>query len=202
MSSDLSGKLQVLLTRWQARDEAARQELIQFAYGRLRALAHVILNESFPRLKGAPALLDTTDVANEVALGLYQALDEIRPATVGDFFRLAAQRIRWLLLNRAKQSDRRQRHLREEYRIAGPEADPSGDEDLHATLEALYRQIEVLPEKEREVVDLLCFHGLTREEAAGLLGVTERSVRRYWAAARIKLADGLKHLVAGARDES
>jgi RNA polymerase sigma factor (sigma-70 family) len=199
MSSDLSVKLQGLLARCLADDESARQELIHFAYERLRSLARVILNESFPRLKAAPALLETTDVANEAALGMYQLLAEIRPATVNDFFRLAAQRIRWLLLNRAKQSDRWRRYLGEAQPAEGT-ADAGEDAELPATLEALYRQIDSLPDKEREVVDLLCFHGLTREEAAALLGVTERSVRRYWAAARIKLAHGLQHLVAGAAD--
>jgi RNA polymerase sigma factor (sigma-70 family) len=199
MSSDQSVHLQGLLARCLAGEEPARGELIQFAYERLRALARVILNESFPRLKAAPALLETTDVANEAALGMYQVLDEIRPATVQDFFRLAAQRIRWLLLNRAKQSDRWRSHLASQ-RASEASPDPSDSAELPATLEALYRQIDELPDNEREVVDLLCFHGLTREEAAALLGVTERSVRRYWAAARIKLAHGLHHLVAGAPD--
>ena len=198
MSADLSVKLQALLKRCLEGDESARQQLIHFAYDRLRCLARVILNEDFPRLKNPPALLDTTDVANEVALGLYQVLDEVRPATVNDFFHLAAQRVRWLLLNRARQTDRLRSHLRDQRPVEGTES--SGEEALPATLEALYQQIESLPEKEREVVDLLCFHGLSRGEAAALLGVTERSVRRYWAAARVKLAHGLRHLVAGATD--
>jgi RNA polymerase sigma factor (sigma-70 family) len=198
MSSDLSMKLQGLLTRCLEADEVARQQLIHFAYERLRALARVILNESFPRLKDAPALLDTTDVTNEAALAMYRLLDEIRPATVGDFFRLAAQRIRWLLLNQAKQTDRTRRHLRDN---PPPREEVMPDDgQLPATLEALYEQIEELPEKEREVVDLVCFHGLTQAEAAHLLGVTERSVRRYWVAARIKLAHNLKHLLPAGAD--
>jgi RNA polymerase sigma-70 factor (ECF subfamily) len=194
MSNDQSAVLQALLARWAHGDEVARQELIGCAYERLRRLAHVILNESFPRLKGAPALLQTTDVANEVALGMYQALAEIHPATVRDFFRLAAQRIRWLLLDRAKQLDRRPRDHRTaeptDTPVAGPdEADPP------ALLTALYDQIEALPGNEREVVDLLYFHGLSQAEAASLMGVTERSVRRYWTAARLKLAQGLQDML-------
>jgi RNA polymerase sigma-70 factor (ECF subfamily) len=193
MSSEQSTILQALLARWQQGDEAARQELIHAAYERLRRLAAVILNESFPRLKGPPALLQTTDVANEAALGMFQMLDEIRPGTVRDFFRLAAQRMRWLLLDRAKQTDRAQRLLREAG-APGPAAGP-GEDDPVAALPALYRQIDELPEKEREVVDMLYFHGLTQPEAADLLGVTERTVRRYWTAARLKLLQGLKDLM-------
>src|SRR5262249_11973073 len=106
MNSDQSAVLQGLLARLAAGDQAARHELIGCAYQRLRCLASVILNESFPRLKTAPAALETTDVANEAALAMYQVLAEIQPTTPRDFFRLAAQRIRWLLIGRAKQIDR------------------------------------------------------------------------------------------------
>ena len=189
MTSDPSAVLQGLLARLAAGDQAARQELIGCAYQRLRCLARVILNESFPRLKGAPAALETTDVTDEAALGMYQVLAEIQPATPRDFFRLAAQRIRWLLLERAKQVGRDRRELLDS---PAPRAgDHPLEDDAPGALEALYQQIEALPEKEREVVDLLYFHGLDQSEAAAILGVTERSVRRYWTAARLKLLQAL-----------
>jgi RNA polymerase sigma factor (sigma-70 family) len=191
MSGDQSIVLQELLARCLQDDEAARQELIHCAYERLRCLARVILNESFPRLKTPPALLETTDVTNEMALAMYQVLVEIKPETVRDFFRLAAQRIRWLLLDRAKQSDRALRHLR----ATRPADEPAEGYDPPARLTALYRQIDELPENEREVVDMLYFHGLSQVEAATMLGVTERTVRRYWTAARLKLMQGLKDLL-------
>jgi RNA polymerase sigma-70 factor (ECF subfamily) len=189
MTSDSSAVLQGLLARLADGDQAARQELIGCAYQRLRCLARVILNENFPRLKAAPAALETTDVTNEAALGMYQVLAEIPPATPRDFFRLAAQRIRWLLLERAKQVDRARREW-----LDNPAPRAAGrppEDDAPGALEALYQQIEALPDKEREVVDLLYFHGLDQAEAAAILGVTERSVRRYWTAARLKLLQAL-----------
>src|SRR6516165_937751 len=162
MASDPSAVLQGLLARLAAGDQAARHELIGCAYQRLRRLASVILNESFPRLKTAPAALETTDVADEAALGMYQVLAEIQPATPRDFFRLAAQRIRWLLLGRAKQIDRARKELAENP-ISGA-ADRPPDDDAAGGLEALYAEIEALPDKEREVVDLLYFHGLDQSE--------------------------------------
>ena len=122
MTDDRTAVLQHVIDRMRSGDDGARRELIDCAYGRLRHLSAVILRKSFPRLKGAPALVDTTDVANESAYRLYQALEEIQPETVRDFFRLAAQRIRWLLLDLAKQSDRAgQRELDDGRPVAGPD---------------------------------------------------------------------------------
>ncbi len=107
MRDDHTAALQGLIDRMRQGDESARKELIARAYERLRHLSAVILRKSFPRMKEAPTLLQTTDIANESAYRLYQALGEIQPRTVNDFFRLAAQRIRWLLLDLAKQTDRK-----------------------------------------------------------------------------------------------
>ncbi len=195
MSADPSSLLQPLLTAAVQGDEAARQLLIHHAYERLRCLARMILNADFPRLKAPPALLDTTDVANQTALALFQALDEIRPRTTEDFFRVAAQRIRWLLLDHAKQTDLR---ARKRHELAPPRDEaPDREQSGPVILAALYEQIEALPEKERTVVDLLYFHGMTQPEAAVVLGITERSVRRYWVSARVKLVSALKGLLPG-----
>src|SRR5262249_55301680 len=155
MASDPSAVLQGLLARLAAGDQAARHELIGCAYQRLRCLARVILNESFPRLKGAPAALETTDVTDEAALGMYQVLAEIQPATPRDFFRLAAQRIRWLLLERAKQVGRDRRVLL--YSPAPCAADSPPEDDTPGALYALYQQITALPEQKQDGADTRYF---------------------------------------------
>jgi RNA polymerase sigma factor (TIGR02999 family) len=193
---DQTIQLQGLIARLHQGDDQARRELIRCAYDRLRRLAAVILNENFPRLKKAPALMDTTDLLNEATLKLYETLAEVRPATVQDFLRLAAQRMRWLLLDLARRAD----HAEEQQRtIALPEnAGPdSSVTSVSAALGALYRHVEELPPNEREVVDLLYFHGLSQVETAAILGIAERTVRRHWTAAKIKLFEGLKDYLPG-----
>jgi DNA-directed RNA polymerase specialized sigma24 family protein len=49
-----------------------------------------------------------------------------------------------------------------------------------------------LPDNEREVVDLLYFHGLSQLETAAMLDVAERTVRRYWTSARLNSAEILR----------
>jgi RNA polymerase sigma-70 factor (ECF subfamily) len=197
MTENQTVVLQQLIDRIQRGDDDARRELIDRTYERLRHLSAVILRKNFPRLRGTPALVDTTDVANESALRLYQVLAEIQPTTVRDFFRLAAQRIRWLLLDLAKQADRGDPWGLGDRRAVEGQEDSSGSGPPTALVE-LYRQIELLPEHERDVLDLLYFHGLTQAEAAAELGVTERTVRRHSTAARARLYQGLKQAVPGA----
>jgi RNA polymerase sigma factor (TIGR02999 family) len=191
MGHDQTAGFQHLIDRANQGDDEARRELIHCTYERLRHLSARILGKSFPRLKGAPSLVDATDVANEVALRLYHALEEIQPATAQDFFRLAARRIRWLLLDLARKADRvgqqggDDRQPLENYENAA-RSEPTQD------VAELYQQIEGLPTHEREVVDLLYFHGLSQTETAAHLGVTERTVRRYWTIARARLFRALK----------
>jgi RNA polymerase sigma-70 factor (ECF subfamily) len=179
------------MDRWLATgDEGARRELIDASYERLRQLAATILRESFPRLKHAPALVQTTDVANEAAEAMYRVLDEVRPATPRDYFALAAQRMRWLLLDRARKLEQERRHLA--VHGAPAEAQERRADSQSTLLSALYEHVAALPEREREVVDLIYFHGVSQATAATVLGVTERTVRRTWTLARLRLSRGLE----------
>jgi RNA polymerase sigma factor (sigma-70 family) len=188
LGDDQIAEVQQLIDRVNQGDEAMRMVLIDRTYERLRQLSALILRKNFPRLKEAPTLVDTTDVAHESAYRLYHALAEIRPTTVRDYFRLAAQRIRWLLLDLARAADRTEpvdRQSVENFELT-PRSDPP------AVLAALDEQIEALPAHEREVVDLIYFYGLSQAETATQMGVTERTVRRYWTVARLRLFEALK----------
>ena len=56
---------------------------------------------------------------------------------------------------------------------------------------AFHAQVEGLPDEEREVVGLLYYEGLTQEEAAAVLGVGLRTVKRRWQSARCILRQRL-----------
>ena len=102
----------------------------------------------------------------------------------------AAQRIRWLLLDMAREADRAGHEHVDRQSVESYQ--DSARSDPPAVLAELYQQIEGLPAHEREVVDLIYFHGLSQAETATQLGVTERTVRRYWTVARLRLFESLK----------
>lgn len=173
--------VQSLLDRIRQGDDAARNDLIARSYERLRRLAATIFHGDFPRLQAAHA---TESVLHQALLRLVRAVDELKPATPRDYYQLAAQHLRWVLLDLAR---------RRPGAVGGDEQpEPSaGDSTLDpaslAEWTELHERIEQLPEKEREVTELLWYHGLTQNEAAQLLGVSERTVKSRWREARLKL---------------
>src|SRR4051812_47754249 len=94
--SDRTAELQGLIDRIQAGDETARRLLLERAYDRLGRLANRILSGSFPAVQERH---DVQSVVHETWLRLLQALEKTQPPTVADFFRLAAHKIRQVLLD-------------------------------------------------------------------------------------------------------
>jgi RNA polymerase sigma-70 factor (ECF subfamily) len=184
-----------LLDRLRCGDEQARSELISHACERLRRLASHMLD----RYPGVRRWEQTDDVLQYALVRLSRALETVRPETPLHFHRLGALQIRRTLLDlldryQGPQGHGANHHTDGEGRAAD---DPGGVYSRHAVrgepssaaewaefLEA----VEMLPEEEREVVDLVWVQGLTQEEAVVLLDISLRTVRRRLRAARLSLA--------------
>jgi RNA polymerase sigma-70 factor (ECF subfamily) len=180
-----------------AGDESARQDLIRCACGRLERLTRKMLR-GYKRVRRWE---QTADVLQNALMRLYRALESVCPATPADFFRLAALNIRRELLDMAKHyygpQGQGAHHATGAHKIASDSKaslDPAGpveDPERLAAWTAFHDQIEQLPEEERQLFDLLWYQGLTQAEAAALLNVSERTVKRYWASARLRLHQAL-----------
>ncbi len=186
------------LARLHAGDESAREELICCACGRLERLTRKMLR-GWQRVHRWE---QTVDVMQNALVRLYRALSETRPAGVADFFRLAALNIRRELHDLAKHYYGRRGLGAQHATVAG---DLSGDDqhggvplwepcgaadDDPANLAAwaeFHAQVEQLPDEERTVFDLLWYQELSQAEAAQVLGVSPRTVKRHWASARLRL---------------
>src|SRR5262245_2739234 len=182
-------QIQACLDRLRGGDEAARDELLGCACDRLRNLARKML-------KGYPNVHrweQTDDVLQNAALRLHRTLRQIPVETSRDFFRLAAVNIRRELLDLAKHHygplGQGARHASQPDRGSGglDPSDPVDDPRRLAAWGEFHRQIDALPDEEREVFDLLWYQGLSQAEAAELLGVSDRTIKRRWQAARLRL---------------
>jgi RNA polymerase sigma-70 factor (ECF subfamily) len=191
-------QLQACVNRLCAGDESARGDLLKFTAERLVRLTRKMLADN-PRVRRWE---ETGDVCQKAMIRLYRALEQVRPPTVRDFFRLAATAVRRELIDLARHyygpegmgrrctgqvsedSNSRDRQL------AG---DQSVDEPSRLAMWAeFHERVDQLPETEREVFDLLWYQGLKEEEAATLLKVSARTVQRRWQSARLRLHAALR----------
>jgi RNA polymerase sigma factor (sigma-70 family) len=169
-------------------DADARRQVVALAYGRLCLLARKILYEDFPRLKNVHG---SGSVVNEAALRLLKTLDQVHPRTAREFFLLAAQNVRWVLLDMARKARQPQPVVLAE--AVEQAVDPHAEIDpaKAAMWAELHQQVETLPEMQRKVVHCLLYLGMSQAEAAQLLEVHPRQISRLWLSARLHLARAL-----------
>jgi len=197
--SGQSQLIRVWIDRLRAGDETARKELLNCACERLNQLTHKMLR-GFARVHRWE---QTDDVMQNAALRLYRSLGDVPPATVQDFLRLAALNIRRELLDLAKHYYGPQGHGAKHATLSGgasgegapasPLDKPDADDEPSrlAAWTEFHRQVEALPDEERELFDLLWYQGLSQGEAAEVLQVSERTIKRRWRSARLKLHDAM-----------
>jgi RNA polymerase sigma factor (sigma-70 family) len=169
------------------------RDLLDRAVGRLRLLCATFLFKEYPRLTRPPLNVDTDELLGGVVAGLLKAMRTARPQTVRQFFALATQHMRWQLNDLARRLDERPgTGALAEARVAAPPS--SCDSCLTPIGRRMLEAIEGLPEVEREVFDLVRIQGLTYADAAGLVGVSEKTVQRRLNRARLLLAEQLADL--------
>jgi RNA polymerase sigma-70 factor (ECF subfamily) len=196
-----TSQLQLLLGRLCAGDDVAFALLLGHFEGRLRGLARRMLR-SFPSVQ---QLEQTDDVLQGALMRMHRALRSVEPIDLGHFLRLAAVQIRRELLTLAHRYRDAARHNR-----GGPAGDPGDqvspadqipestwDPSELASWTELHERADRLPENERQVFDLIFYHGLTQEEAAEALGVSDRTVRSRWRQARLALIEALGSRLPG-----
>jgi RNA polymerase sigma-70 factor (ECF subfamily) len=137
---------------------------------------------------------------------LWKSLEAIKPRTVREFFGLAATQIRRTLIDLARYHRRKRRgggkHATnerggDEGRAQPEKADDTSDPAKLAVRTEFHESVGDLPQDLREVFGLLHYHGVTQPEAAALLGISERTVKRKWLKAKLALADAVRGDVTG-----
>ena len=151
--------------------------LLDRSVRRLHHLCAALLHRSFPRLTRPPLNLQADELLSAVVERLLKALREIRPGTVRQFFALAGQHMRWELADLARRLDKQPAAL--ELREGLVPAPAGSDSGLSPNGRRILEAIEGLPAGEREAFDLVKLQGLTHAEAAQVLGVSLRTVKRW-----------------------
>ncbi len=168
-------------------DEASLDRLFEAVYDDLKRRAHL-------QLSGSSQTLNTTALVHEAYVKLTRgAKPQWQDRT--HFFRVAARAMRQIIVDRAR------RHLAQKrgggkvpldldaLEVGAPSPDTAAEAlmALDAALSRLAEQSERLS----RVVELRFFGGLSVEETAAALDVSERTVKRDWRLARAFLHEAL-----------
>jgi len=160
-------------------DAKAADRLLPLVYDELRKLAaHKMVNES------SGHTLQPTALVHEAWLRLVGS-EQRTWQNRAHFFGAAAEAMRRILIDRARRK-RAMRHGGGQKRVDVEDveiASATADDQLLAVNEALDK-LAAQDKQKAELVKLRYFVGMTIEEAAQILGVSEPTAKRYWTYAR------------------
>lgn len=182
------GEITVLLGRAREGDKAALDALFERLHEELRQVAHRRL--AGHRREGG---VDTTALVNECYLKL-SGRDTLSATDRAHLLGYAATVRRSIIVDaaRAARTERRgggAQPVTLDTELMATLPDPVDEIlDVHAALDELRR----IDERLVRVVEMRFFAGLNDEAIAEALGITDRTVRRHWAKARLLLSHALR----------
>jgi len=181
MTSDAD--ITALLVNWNNGDKSAMERLLPLVERELHRLAH-----SYMRREDPNHTLQTTALINETYLRLIDQR-KVQWQNRAHFFGIAAQIMRRILLNYARDQNRLKRGGRAIHVSLSEAMVMPGEKDreIIALNDALTR-LEGIDERKSKVVELRYFGGLTVPEVAEVLKVSEITVMRDWAFAKAWLS--------------
>jgi RNA polymerase sigma-70 factor, ECF subfamily len=177
------GEVTLLLRQWREGDQRAFERLSELVYGELRRMARGYLAG-----ERRDHTLQPTALVHEAYLRLVDqkamAWEDRR-----HFFALAATTMRRILVDHAR-GQRCEKRGGDQRRVGLDAVDELPAADRAAEVIAVDEALERLAVEDRlkaSVVELRFFAGLTNEEVATVLGLSEPTVRRHWRTAKLWL---------------
>jgi RNA polymerase sigma factor (TIGR02999 family) len=187
MTLHSSQNLTELLQAWSEGDEVAFEKLVPLVQAELHRLAKVYMRRENPG-----HTLQPTALVNEAYMRLVD-WKNARWQNRAHFFGVSAKLMRRILVDfaraRPKAKDGAAQHITlDDALLGGSEKNT----DVVALDDAL-KSLEKLDPRKSQIVEMRFFGGLSVEEVAEVLKISERTVMREWEKARIWLYRELKN---------
>jgi RNA polymerase sigma factor (TIGR02999 family) len=182
-----SAALTDLIKQAQLGDSAALHRVFDATYQDLRIMARRRL-----RAHSRGTLLDTTALVHESFLKFASA-EQLRIGDRQHFLRYASQVMRSVVVDYVRERLAARRgggcaHVTLSTQMGAQEA---GEEEILQVHEAI-DELARVDRRMAQVVEMRYFAGMTEQEIADALSITDRTVRRDWEKARLLLADALR----------
>ncbi len=193
-----TARIEECLERLRQGDVTAREELIANTCDQLQRLTRKMLRD-FPRVKRWE---ETDDVFQAAVMRLCRALESVELTDSRQYFRLAAVQIRRQLHDLARHYfgpqgqgvkhqtqpvDASQSGLTPRHEAGSVTQDPRRIVEWSE----FHEKVDELPDREREVFEMLWYDGLSHADAARVLGVSTKTVQRAWIESRLMLQKAL-----------
>lgn len=179
MASEVTLLLQEISQSNKGTNREALDRLLPIVYNELRRLAGSFLNREYA------VSLQTTELVHEAYFKLTDQ-KKVDWENRGQFFAIAAQAMRRILIDAARQR-KSQKHGVEKVSLDDA---PTISVELNQNLLELdnaLQELESFDEQQCRIVELRYFAGLTIEETAEVLKISPATVKREWAIARMWL---------------
>ena len=178
MSAASGGSVSQLLRAWGRGDAQARENLVPLVYRELRRRASAYLRRERP-----DHTLQPTALVHEAYIRLIQQR-RVSWVNRAQFFALAAQLMRRILVDHARQRQAAKRPggIRVTFDEAVRAVPPPDCEVL--MLDDALRELACLDSRQAEIVELRYFAGLSEAEVAAALSLSRATVTREWQSAR------------------
>jgi RNA polymerase sigma factor (TIGR02999 family) len=177
-----------LLQAWCRGDKDALDRLMPLVFDELHSLAHrYMLHER------AGHTLQTTALVNEAYLRLIDA-SRVEWQDRVHFFAISANLMRRILVDFARSRNHQKRRGVIQKIDWDREPSPGWQRDIDTlALDEALQALAAFDPRGAQVVELRFFGGLSVEETAEVLGVSQKTVKRDWAAAKVWLLKEMKH---------
>jgi RNA polymerase sigma factor (TIGR02999 family) len=175
-----------LLTHWRQGDQQAAEKIVTVVYDELRRLA-----AHYMRAERPDHTLEATALVHEMYVKLI-ASEPVAWQNRAHFFAVAAQQLRRVLVNHARDRQAAKRggkRVKMSLSYANGLAQPWEPDVLD--LEQALEKLEQVDSRAARAIELRFFGGLTEEESAEALGISVATLKRDWAFGRAWL---LRHL--------
>ena len=170
--TDETIQLQQGIAKLNAGDASVRGELLNIACKQLMRLTAQIRQE-LQASSSESSSVESGELFATASARLYEALHATPVKDARHFYQLASLQIRRELIDLCKRT--------------GSSCSPEIDQLAH-----FYDCLDMLPDAEREVFELIWYHEMSREEVAELLGRDLAEVKQLWRAARLSLHEHLE----------
>jgi RNA polymerase sigma-70 factor, ECF subfamily len=174
-----SPEITQLLAKASEGDKSSENQLLSLVYEELRRLA-----ASYMRRERADHTLQPSALVNEAYLKMIGS-DSLSWESRGQFYAAAARTMRNILIDYARGHTASKRGgIQQRVELHEGIAFVEGQAEEILAIDEALEKLKSLDPRQSEIVELRYFAGLSVEETAAALGISERTVKRDWSVAR------------------